>query len=336
MSDKEIERELTYYISKVKYLALATVDGRSVRTRFMEFANDGLTLYAATLANSNKCRQIAENPTVSAIIPFIVKGEVEGDLSDYRTISIDGRAEVISVEGEREEAIKMCAERSPVVRGAREAGRLDDFVIFKIVPQRVTYVKYKEHVEEKKPIVLTYEEEAPPPPVEEKVEEESLETLLEEIGDIEIEETAVESPPEKIEVEEIPLSEIKEEAEEITLEGGKKEGIDLEDESLEEIDLGSIDISDTDLSPTTEEEEIELEDESIVEEIKLDDQDISDIDLSGIDISDINIMPPSEGEEFGSLPDIDIDESDIDDLLELEDIELEEEPDEEKDREGSN
>jgi nitroimidazol reductase NimA-like FMN-containing flavoprotein (pyridoxamine 5'-phosphate oxidase superfamily) len=113
----------------------------------MIYVNEGLVIYMVTAGNSEKLRQIKNNPNVSVII---IKSLSEA--SDTQEVIVSGRAEEVKSDHERERIYGLFKEKPPTYQ--EWIGKESRYAVMKITPAKVKYFDYS--TGESKPRILVF------------------------------------------------------------------------------------------------------------------------------------------------------------------------------------
>lgn len=151
--------EIFATLQRVQYGVVSTFDGEKIRSRTMHFAvTRDLSVYFATMRGDPKTVQMQANPSINLLAIYD-----NGDLSFTSEVEIQGRSMLVHDSLEREKALKMLCEKSPVVRSACEAKMSGIFEVIRLKPEMLKYRIFGEIVRGVAPTVINFEQvtEAP-------------------------------------------------------------------------------------------------------------------------------------------------------------------------------
>ncbi len=151
------KEEVLGMLNKVPVATVATAAGEKVRTRMMHFAADeDFSIYLATMKGDPKTLQLTHHPFVSLLVH-----EPGADINDSREVEIEGSARFVRDDAQREKALKLTAQRSPVVQYLTSTGNAGLLDCLQVVPETVKYRVFKEIVQGMPPTVLEFPQNKP-------------------------------------------------------------------------------------------------------------------------------------------------------------------------------
>ena len=138
MIDKTAERFILDQYRRHNVMSLATVrpDGYP-QTTMVAFAYDGLTIYVAVDAGSQKARNIRRNAKVSAAI-----GRDMRDWSRIKGLSLAAQARVLRRDADIDRAIACLGARFPQMKTLGEAEGYEGWAFLEIRPLVVSMLDY--------------------------------------------------------------------------------------------------------------------------------------------------------------------------------------------------
>ncbi len=146
------KEEILKNLKERDVLYVATLQGKSIKSRMMHFyADENFVIFLASMKNDPKITQILSNPSVSLLVHI-----EESGLSNSKEIEIEGNAKLIEEKEERERALKMLSQKSPVVKTLVESGRGDILHCIKVFPQSIKFRVFKEIVQGIPPTILEF------------------------------------------------------------------------------------------------------------------------------------------------------------------------------------
>lgn len=128
---------IAQYLQETRYIELATVNeaqAPSIRT-LGGFAPDGLEVYFSTGAATDKVKHIKANPQVAVLFQH-----ENQTVPAFVNVAISGKANELTAENERKQAIAILSARSPKFKERAEKGELSGTVLFKITPEEIKVV----------------------------------------------------------------------------------------------------------------------------------------------------------------------------------------------------
>ncbi len=152
MSQGHSQEEILSLMKQAEVAAIATAAGDKVRTRMMHFAAaDDFTVYLATMKGDPKTVQITHQPSISILV------HRPGDsITESREVEVTGKALLVRDSAERQHALEMTAQKSPVVKHLKEAGNTDILDTVKVVPETIKLRVFKEIVQGMPPTVIEF------------------------------------------------------------------------------------------------------------------------------------------------------------------------------------
>lgn len=154
MNAHHTREEILSVLESVPVTAVATSAGMATRNRMMHFgADENFDCYLASIKGDPKTLQITHHPSVSLLI---FRGG--DDINESQEVEISGRAILVKDREERQRALKITAQRSPVVKYLVEAGNEDALDCIKVAPEVVKFRVFKEIVQGLPPTVFEFPE----------------------------------------------------------------------------------------------------------------------------------------------------------------------------------
>lgn len=150
MADENKRHEVLSFLAQADVTTVATASGDEIRTRMMHFAVDeDFTAYLATMKGDPKTLQMTHHPSVSLLIH-----QSQEDINESREVEISGTPQLIRDEAEREKALRLTYEKSPVVKYMVDSGNAGMLDCIKVVPRWVKYRVFGEIVQGIPPTVV--------------------------------------------------------------------------------------------------------------------------------------------------------------------------------------
>lgn len=136
--EKSAEKFIRKQLDAHKVLTLATLrpDGYPQAT-IVAFAHDGLDLYVAVDAASQKAKNIRRNGKVSVAV-----GRDHRDWGRIRALSMAAHAQVLKKRAEIERAQALLGERFPQMKAMGEADGYEGWAFLRIAPLVVSMLDY--------------------------------------------------------------------------------------------------------------------------------------------------------------------------------------------------
>lgn len=136
--EKSAEKFIRKQLDAHKVLTLATLrpDGYPQAT-IVAFAHDGLDLYVAVDAASQKAKNIRRNGKVSVAV-----GHDHRDWGRIRALSMAAHAQVLKKRAEIERAQALLGERFPQMKAMGEADGYEGWAFLRIAPLVVSMLDY--------------------------------------------------------------------------------------------------------------------------------------------------------------------------------------------------
>ncbi len=131
---EDIKEEIVNYLSKRKFMTLATIQKDKPLTHPVAYVNKGPILYFSTSDQTRKARSIKENPNVA----FSVYERTE-HLDEIINIQMEGEATIVANKEETEEILEMLKLKFPSMA---EMTTDRDNVIIKITPKICHFTDY--------------------------------------------------------------------------------------------------------------------------------------------------------------------------------------------------
>ncbi|HEY6008648.1 MAG TPA: pyridoxamine 5'-phosphate oxidase family protein [Geobacteraceae bacterium] len=127
------------YLGKTRFIVLATVnDGRPAVRTIAAFAADGLAPVFSTHKDTDKVRQLTENPHVSILFEH-----ENQNLRSFVNITISGIARRVESELERERVIALIGARNLRYQERAARGDLVEQVFYRVEPHELTILDFK-------------------------------------------------------------------------------------------------------------------------------------------------------------------------------------------------
>ena len=124
---EEIKEHIVNYLSKRKFMTLATTQKDKPLTHPVAYVNKGPVLYFSTSIQTRKAKSIKENPNIA----FSVYEETE-HLEEIINIQMEGEATIVANKEETEEILEMLKIKFPTMAGVTADS---DNVVIKITPK---------------------------------------------------------------------------------------------------------------------------------------------------------------------------------------------------------
>lgn len=154
MTEQHAKEQILSVLESVPVTAVATSAGNRMRNRMMHYgADENLNCYLATMKGDPKTVQITHHPSVSLLV-----FKCGADINDSQEVEISGKAIITRDREERERALRITAERSPVVKYLVEVGNEDALDCIKVAPEVVKFRVFKEIVQGLPPTVIEFPE----------------------------------------------------------------------------------------------------------------------------------------------------------------------------------
>jgi nitroimidazol reductase NimA-like FMN-containing flavoprotein (pyridoxamine 5'-phosphate oxidase superfamily) len=131
---EDIKDEVINYLSKRKFMTLATTQNDNPLTHPIAYVNKGSILYFSTSNETRKAKNIKENPNVA----FSVYEGTE-HLDEIINVQMEGEATIVENSEEIEEILKMLGTKFPTMANMIT---YTDNVIIKITPTICYYTNY--------------------------------------------------------------------------------------------------------------------------------------------------------------------------------------------------
>ncbi|MCK4365973.1 MAG: pyridoxamine 5'-phosphate oxidase family protein [Thermoplasmatales archaeon] len=131
---EDIKEEIVNYLSKRKFMTLATTQKDKPLTHPVAYVNKGPILYFSTSNQTRKARSIKENPNVA----FSVYERTE-HLDEIINIQMEGEATIVANKEETEEILEMLKLKFPTMADLTIDS---DNIIIKITPKICHFTDY--------------------------------------------------------------------------------------------------------------------------------------------------------------------------------------------------
>jgi len=143
MSSEE-RAEILEVLRSATEATVSTYGGEVIRSRAMHYAvADDFTIYLASMKGDPKILHISNIPSVTLLILHkATPPETYMDLREFgkwSEVEIHGRASLVRDEREREYAIRMLADRSPIVRLLHQNNQTGILEVIRVEPQIIKY-----------------------------------------------------------------------------------------------------------------------------------------------------------------------------------------------------
>ncbi len=136
----------------VAVAAVATSAGDKLRVRMMHYAtDDSFNIYVATMKGDPKTVQMTHHPSLSLLV-----SQPGSDINQSKEVEITGKAVFVTDPAEREQALKMTALRSPVVKYLTDTGNSQLLDCIKVVPETIKFRVFAEIVQGMPPTVIEF------------------------------------------------------------------------------------------------------------------------------------------------------------------------------------
>ena len=146
------QQEVLSVLQGAEVGAVATASGESLRNRMMHFAVDaGFTIYLATMKGDPKTVQMTRQPAISILVH-----KSEPDINNSREVEVTGRAVFVTDNRERERALEITAQKSPVVKYLTSTGNAQVLDCIKVIPEVIKYRIFGEIVQGMPPTVIDF------------------------------------------------------------------------------------------------------------------------------------------------------------------------------------
>lgn len=147
------KQEVYEYLQRAEVAAVGTSSMGKPRLRMMHFgADEDFNIYASSMKGDPKVIQWSNIPQTALLIH---QGETFMEMEECEVI---GRAEIIHGKKEREAAIEIMKERSPIVANFYEMGATDKLAFIRIKPFLVKYRYVPEVLQGVPPTIFEYPE----------------------------------------------------------------------------------------------------------------------------------------------------------------------------------
>jgi 1,4-dihydroxy-2-naphthoate octaprenyltransferase len=154
MAKEYSRQEVFSFLSQSDVATVATASGEEMRTRMMHFAVDeAFTIYLATMKGDPKTLQMTHHPSVSLLVH-----RSQEDINLSREAEISGAPQLIRDEGEREKALRLTYQKSPVVKYLVDSGNAQVLDCIKVVPRWAKYRVFGDIVQGMPPTVIEFPE----------------------------------------------------------------------------------------------------------------------------------------------------------------------------------
>ncbi len=131
---EDMKEEIINYLSKRKFMTLATTHNDKPLTHPVAYINKGPILYFSTSNQTRKAKSIKENPNVAYSVY-----EGTEHLDEIINVQMEGEASIVENIDETEEIIKMLKTKFPTMS---KMSMDTDSVIIKITPKICYYTDY--------------------------------------------------------------------------------------------------------------------------------------------------------------------------------------------------
>lgn len=131
---EDIKEEIINYLSKRRFITLATSKKTDPLTHAVAYINKGPIVYFSTVKHSRKAKNIVKNPNVC----YSLFDAVE-HLDELRSLQMVGNAKIVTDKNESEEALKMLKQKFPLMADMQINS---DNIIVKINPKTCYFSDY--------------------------------------------------------------------------------------------------------------------------------------------------------------------------------------------------
>jgi 1,4-dihydroxy-2-naphthoate octaprenyltransferase/general stress protein 26 len=143
--------------------SVSTIAGEYVRSRMMHYAvTDDFTFYLSTMKGDPKVIHITHNPSINLMILRKVGDPAKfmdiGEFAKWREIEVQGKARMVKDRREREYALKLLSQRSPIVRLLCENKQEHVLDVIKVEPHVIRFKVVSDILQGKPPKVLEFVE----------------------------------------------------------------------------------------------------------------------------------------------------------------------------------
>ncbi len=159
--EQEVREEILQVLRKATEATVSTYGGENIRNRAMHYAvKDDFTFYLASMKGDPKIRHITNIPSITLLILHKASPpETYMDLQEFGKWSeteVHGKAVLVTSSREREEALKMLSERSPIVKLLYMNNQTHILEVIKVIPEVIKYKRVSDILAGKPPIVLDF------------------------------------------------------------------------------------------------------------------------------------------------------------------------------------
>lgn len=152
VTQQHSQQEVLSVLQGAEVGAVATASGESLRNRMMHFAVDeSFTIYLATMKGDPKTVQMTRQPAISILVH-----RSETDINNSKEVEVTGRAVFVTDSQERERALEITAQKSPVVKYLTSTGNAQVLDCLKVVPEVIKYRIFGEIVQGLPPTVIDF------------------------------------------------------------------------------------------------------------------------------------------------------------------------------------
>jgi|Deesub1362B_J571_1020462.scaffolds.fasta_scaffold00004_1 1,4-dihydroxy-2-naphthoate octaprenyltransferase len=143
--------------------SVSTIAGEYIRSRMMHYAvTDDLIFYLATLKRDPKVIHITYNPSISLMILRKVGDPNKymdiSEFSNWREIEVQGKARIVRDKNEREKALSLLSERSPIVKLLKDTGQDHVLDVIRVEPHVIRYKVVADILQGKPPLVVEFKD----------------------------------------------------------------------------------------------------------------------------------------------------------------------------------
>lgn len=152
MATEHSREEILALMESAEVAAVATSAGEKQRIRMMHYAVDeNFNIYLATMKGDPKTTQMTHHPSISLLVH-----QPGTDINHAQEVEVTGKALFVRDHQEREHALQITAERSPVVKYLTQTGNSGVLDCIKVVPETVKLRIFNEIVQGMPPTVIEF------------------------------------------------------------------------------------------------------------------------------------------------------------------------------------
>lgn len=141
---EELKRQAAEFLKQKSFCSIATVSGDQPNCATVTYAEDGLEIYLATSRDSQKFKNLEENPNCALVINDQGNPSEAGEkLMQIKGIQYIGKAEILEEKEKIEHAFGVLMRKHPWMEKMKEQMSPEKTGIIKIVPQKVFFLDYE-------------------------------------------------------------------------------------------------------------------------------------------------------------------------------------------------